>query len=274
MARVLFLTQVLPYPLDAGPKVRAYYVLRQLAEEHAVTLVSFVREDDSPEAIDHLAGLFEAVHAVPMQRSRWRDARALVRALLARESIVILRDEIETMQRKLQALVNAQSYDVIHADQTSMAQYALYAREAIADSDRRQAAKTVVDVHNALFRVPQQLASANASWPQRLLMGREARLLEQYERRTYARFDRVVFVSDADRLALGVDLGAAHEPVTIPICIDPDEAPMVPLDGEAQLITHLGTMFWPPNVQGVAWFIREILPLVLQEAPAARLVLI
>jgi polysaccharide biosynthesis protein PslH len=43
MARVLFLTQVLPYPLDAGPKVRAYYVLRQLSAQHEVTLVSFVR---------------------------------------------------------------------------------------------------------------------------------------------------------------------------------------------------------------------------------------
>ena len=30
---VLFLTQVLPYPLDAGPKVRAYYVLRHVAAE-------------------------------------------------------------------------------------------------------------------------------------------------------------------------------------------------------------------------------------------------
>ena len=31
--RVLFLTQVLPYPLDAGPKIRAYYVLRHLGDQ-------------------------------------------------------------------------------------------------------------------------------------------------------------------------------------------------------------------------------------------------
>jgi hypothetical protein len=28
--RILFLAQLLPYPLTAGPKVRAYYVLRLL----------------------------------------------------------------------------------------------------------------------------------------------------------------------------------------------------------------------------------------------------
>ena len=44
---ILSLTQVLPYPLDAGPKVRAYYVLRHLARSHDGTLVSFVRPTDA-----------------------------------------------------------------------------------------------------------------------------------------------------------------------------------------------------------------------------------
>ncbi len=47
--RILFLTQVLPYPLDAGPKIRAYYTLRYLAQRHDITLLSFVRPADRPE---------------------------------------------------------------------------------------------------------------------------------------------------------------------------------------------------------------------------------
>jgi hypothetical protein len=70
--RILFLTQVLPYPLDAGPKVRAYYVLRHLAQAHAVTLVSFVRPTDTPDSVAHLAQFCQAVHIVPMPRSRAR----------------------------------------------------------------------------------------------------------------------------------------------------------------------------------------------------------
>ena len=34
MARVLFLTELLPYPLVAGAKIRAYYTLRHLAARH------------------------------------------------------------------------------------------------------------------------------------------------------------------------------------------------------------------------------------------------
>ena len=52
--RILFLTQVLPYPLDAGPKVRAYYVLRYLAERgHRLIPLRFVGPRIR-RSIDHL----------------------------------------------------------------------------------------------------------------------------------------------------------------------------------------------------------------------------
>lgn len=46
--RVLHLTQVLHDPLNAGPRIRAYWALRYLSQHHKVTLVSFVRADDPP----------------------------------------------------------------------------------------------------------------------------------------------------------------------------------------------------------------------------------
>ena len=66
MSRILFLTQVLPYPLDAGPKVRAYYMLRHLAATHEVTLVTFVRPDDKPEYVEHLRQIARAVHTLSL----------------------------------------------------------------------------------------------------------------------------------------------------------------------------------------------------------------
>ena len=51
MSRILFLSQLVPYPIDAGPKVRSYYVLKHLTRKHQVTLLAFSRPDDTPEAI-------------------------------------------------------------------------------------------------------------------------------------------------------------------------------------------------------------------------------
>ncbi|MGQ9768607.1 MAG: glycosyl transferase family 1, partial [Anaerolineae bacterium] len=101
---ILFLTQVLPYPLDAGPKVRAYYMLRHLAGRHAVTLVSFVRPDDRPEYVAHLRGLAAAVHTVPIRRSPWLNLRAAARGLLTGLPMVIVRDEMPAMAALLRRL--------------------------------------------------------------------------------------------------------------------------------------------------------------------------
>ena len=291
MARILYLTHVLPYPLDSGPKIRAYYVLRHLAPRHEVTLVSFVREDDRPSHVAHLREVCHAVHTVPMRRSRLRDARALAVSAWSGQPALVLRDEVGEMHALLGRLVREGRFDVVHADQTSMAQYALRARARAGGGMR-----AVLDAHNALYRIPERMAARARNPVMRGLLRREARLMARYERETYAQFDHVVFVTDVDREVLGrqiTDRGCDVPLTTIPICIDPQDQPLVasaPLRGlgtsedsvsllcsdgpRPGAITHLGTMFWPPNVEGVLWFGREVLPKVRAEAPEARFVVI
>src|SRR5690606_29091137 len=105
--KILFLTQVLPFPLDAGPKVRAYYVLRHLAQSHEVTLLSFVRATDTPEAIDHLRQICAGVYTVPMPRGKVRDGVHLVQSLLTGQPFIIARDWVPAMAVALQRVVTA-----------------------------------------------------------------------------------------------------------------------------------------------------------------------
>jgi len=275
VARILFLTQVLPYPLDSGAKIRAYYVLRHLVSQHEVTLVSFVRADDRPEHTAHLERFCRAVYTVPMQRSRLRDARALLVALFSGQSIVIVRDEIGEMRATLKRLVEEETFDIVHADQTSMAQYALYARSRIPKPECRQMARLVLDAHNALYRIPERMSAHERNPLKRLAFRREARALARYEAQVYQRFDHVVFVADEDRQVLQKRMSKENTRfTTIPICVDPEEKPLLERTQHLRTITHLGTMFWPPNVEGVLWFAQEVLPQVLAQVPEAQFVIV
>ena len=272
MARILFLTQVLPYPLDSGAKIRAYYVLLHLAQRHEVTLVSFVRADDRPEYIAHLESVCHAVHTVPMRRSRLRDARALLVAGLTGRSAIIVRDEIGEMHATLKRLTREKRFNVIHADQTSMAQYALYARH---DPESRQTARLVLDAHNALYRIPERMSTHERNPLKRWAFRREARALARYEAQAYQRFDHVVFVADEDRQVLQEQMSIKDSQfTTIPICVDPEEKPLIERVQHPRAVTHLGTMFWPPNVEGVLWFAHKVLPRVLAQVPEAQFVII
>ena len=224
--RILFLTQVLPYPLDAGPKVRAYYVLRYLVERgHQITLLSFVRPNDKPESIEHLRGFCEQVITVPMPRSRWRDGLALGRSLITGQPFLIARDRVPAMAETVQRLLKEEDFDAVHADQLWMAPYALLARAEFAGGFTAESAKNaekkisfapsaisavnsstgprlVLDQHNAVFQIPRRLADTASNPLARRLLAREARTMARYEAAIIRQFDHVVWVTAEDREAV------------------------------------------------------------------------
>jgi glycosyltransferase involved in cell wall biosynthesis len=277
MSRILLLTQVLPYPLNAGPKVRAYYMLRHLAEHHEVTLASFVRADDTPEAITHLRGFCSAVHTVPLRRSVARNLRAGMRAILTGSPALIARDETAVMFDLLHRLAAQTTFDVIHADQLSMAGWG---RRAASEAEKHGwTPRTLLDEHNAIYLLAERMAVTETDLLRRLFMSHEARAFAQYEMQMCRRYDAVLAVTAEDRehlLALfrpPERVEARRKFTVVPICVDPEAVQPVARAGNGPAtILHLGTMFWPPNVSGVLWFAREVLPRVHNVIPEARFI--
>ncbi len=260
MARILLLTQVLPFPPDSGPKVKTYHVLKYLARQHEVTLVSFARGDQSSD-IAHLRKLCAAVHTAPMTRPVWRDGLALGRSVLSGQPWMMLRDDRAEMRALIDAVCDARRFDFVHADQLNMAQYARRARA------RTPGLKTVLDLHNALWVLYRRQA-ANMGGPRKLLLERDWRLLKSYEAAACAEFDHVMAVSEEDRAALA-EAGAsgAGKILVVPITVDGDEKPVVSRAVGASHILHIGTMYWPPNIDAIRWFVGEVLPLIRAERP-------
>ena len=275
--RILYLSQLMPYPADAGAKVRQYYTLRYLSQQHEVTLLAFTRPDDQPHARAHMESFCKAVLTVPMVRTKWRDAAVLAESWLSGKSFIIRRDRVPQMVDLVQQELLSGGYDAVHADQLWMAQYALLAADlAVAGKITRP--WLVLDEHNACYQIFQRLAQGTSSPLKRLALEREWRLLQRYERKACAQFDHVVTVTEEDREILESMVGEEvresgdHKPQfsTIPICEDTAaEPPVTPLNGTPEVL-HLGTMFWPPNIEGVQWFIEQVWPLVRSQLPESR----
>jgi glycosyltransferase involved in cell wall biosynthesis len=259
---VLLLTQVLPYPPDSGPKVKTWNVLKYLAQHHQVTLVSFVRGDQSDD-VRHLERYCRAVHTVPMQRGVWRDLWYMVLSFLKNEPFLMVRDDRAAMRRLVDRLASGGAdsedthFDVAHADQMNMAQYAA----------RVSGAHKIIDAHNALWLLYKRLWRTMGPGPRRWLLGRDYRLLERYEGRVCREFDAVLAVSEEDKVALEEAAGRSLDITVIPIAIDADEVTVVQREPKPRHILHIGTMYWPPNVEAVSWFVRDVYPLIRQQCP-------
>lgn len=274
MMRILFLTQVLPYPLDAGPKVRAYYVLRHLASRHAVTLVSFVRTTDTESAVAHLRSFCHRVCTVPMTRSLWRDGWFFGKSLASGKPFIIERDWTNSMAQQIRQLVSAGAgFDAIHADQLWMAPYALWARQTATAAPPQ----IVLDQHNAVFMIPQRLAKGEGNPLKQMALALEARKLLDYEIETCCRFDRVIWVTREDYDALQERVAATRtvpNSGVIPICADPEGVAPVMRRPTCRRVTFVGGLHYPPNAQGILWFAQWVFPQVLAQQPDAVLTVI
>jgi glycosyltransferase involved in cell wall biosynthesis len=257
--RIVFLSQLLPLPLDAGPKIRAYYVLRHLVDAgHEVSLACFVRPADREHDILAVRRLCHAVVPVPLSRSRMKDVGHGLRSLVSTTPFLIRRDHVPAMDARLARLIDGRSFDAVHADQLWMAPYAARCSGP---------ALKVLDQHNAVFKVPERLAAHQRNPVVRAVLRREASMLARFERTILERFDRVVWVSEDDRQSFPggrARTDGSHQ--VIPIAVDP-ETQKTAARARPFRVTFLGGMHWPPNAEGVRWFVERVWPSVADAVP-------
>ena len=252
--KILLLTQVVPYPPDSGPKIKTYNVLRYLARRHEVHLVSFARSAKETASARELEQICASVTTVPLRRSRLRDAAYLIRSFVSGRPFLIERDDSAPMHRAVADLARRLDFDAVHADQLSMAQYAIDLPIPL----------RVLDEHNAVWTIVQRAASRDSFLPRRLLANLEWRKLRAYEGGVCRRFDRVTVVSDEDRRGLELAAGAPLTAAVIPIAVDTDALAFRPRQDDARHVVSVATMFYPPNAEGVLWFARDVFPRIRQ----------
>ena len=276
--RILFLSHLVPFPLDTGAKIRAHYVLKHLAGAgHEVSLCAFSRPTDRREHVDQLRSLCAEIHLVPIKRSWRRDVASALRSAVTRESFVMNRDWMEPMRSRVVSLVGGRSgFDVIHADQLTMAPYAVAARRA-RGADRPP--MLVLDEHNAVFNVVRRLAACENRPIRRRFLEWEAGKLARYESSLCSRFDHVVWVAEHDRVVLSELPRPTRSPgeapsTVIPISVNPELEGRIPRSQNPHRVVFLGPLNWPPNRQGILRFFEHVWPQVRAARPDACLTII
>ena len=273
---ILFLTQILPYPPDSGPKVKTWHVLKYLFQSgHMITLVSFIRPEEKPY-LERVRGICSQLHVVPIKRSRLADIGYLLRSQFSRRPFLIERDDHPAMRKLVSEIVYTEQIDVIHADQLTMTQFALpFAHH----SDEKPA--LVFDAHNAVWTIVRRL---NETLPiyYKLPLVFEAGRIKKYEARIVADFQNTLAVTEPDREALKEAVrenypkrSVTELPITvIPIAVDTQKLQPVARQTDELNILTMGTLYYPPNADGIRWFIRDVFPLVQRVLPNVKLTVI
>ncbi|MEP7199815.1 MAG: glycosyltransferase family 4 protein, partial [Chloroflexota bacterium] len=241
---------------------------------HRVTLASFVRESER-QYLAALQPYCAAIHAVPLRRSRLADARDYVESLRAPMPFLIRRDALPEMNQLIDRLTRAQPFDIVHADQLTMGQFAsqFQISNFKFQIEARKRPAVILDAHNAVWTIVER-ARQNALLPLRPLLAGEARKLKRYEGALCRQMDAVLAVSETDRQNLLTAGARADNLHVIPIAVDCEQLQPVTLQPDSNNIVSMGTLYYPPNADGVRWFLRDVFPLIRKSCSDSTLTII
>ena len=249
-------------PPDTGGKIRSYNILRELARRHSITFFSFYAAHDG-DVHAELKDVFEQVVYMPLQLPAPKsvaEMRDYGIRLLSAEPYSITKYCLPEVRRRLRALLEQESYEVIVCD-------FIFAAGVIPWDWPVPKVLFTHNVEAAIWRRHYGVAS-NPIW--KAISWREWKKMEAAERRYLHLADHVLTVSDTDRDTFAGFLDPGKLTV-IPTGVDIDYFQPMPVEETLNSLVFTGSMDWLPNEDAILYFVEAILPLIKLEYPGVSL---
>lgn len=263
--KVLFLSQIVPYPPHGGVLQRGFNIVREIARRHDVHLLAFVHRDilKTPEEVEHsrrvLQEFCRSVEYFDLwpKRSRIDKFLAIGAGLALPEPFSVIAHRSPAFARRIREIVQERDIDVVHYDTIALARF----------MENAKGVPSVLTHHN----IESQLMGRRAAverWPASAYLSMQTRKLIAYEASMSPRFDVNVMMSDPDAQALrGIAPGV--ETAVVPNGVDVDY--FVPGDEPQEpAMIYTGGMNMFANRDAVMHFVEHIWPSVKAARPDAR----
>ena len=254
--KILQLSARLPYPLTDGGAIGIYNIAKALAAEgHEVTFVSFPLDDPAmtAEAVRDMSRFCRVrLTALPLP-SR---LRTLVRTIF-RGAYPVERRMMPEMFRLLKALVEGETFDLVHLDHSHVGKYGLWLKSEFG-------LPIILRQHNFETLIYERFAKYEKSALKRIVARVHATRLRRIETIILRGVDAVAAITEED-----VELMKAVAP-DAKYCVIPagvDLAYFALTDQslvEKNSILWVGGLDWDPNKDAFSYFAREILPTIFE----------
>jgi polysaccharide biosynthesis protein PslH len=251
--RVLYLCQRVPYPPNRGDKIATYHHIRHLARNHEVALGCLADGEADLDNVSGIAPFVTSVDAVPL--SRWRGRWRMLAGLAKGTPLTLAYFNEPELRWRLRERVAASCFDVVVIYSSGMAQFV-----------EESGGVPRVMFFSDLDSLKWQQYGENIGLPMRWVYNREARRLLHYERRVAATFEQSVVCSlreleDCRHLLPEARVSCVSNGVDLEY-FRPTWQPK-----RKNSLVFTGVMDYLPNVDGVAWFCDEVLPLIRAQVP-------
>lgn len=252
--KLLILLPRVPYPLEKGDKLRAFYQLKELSKYHDIYLVALNRGALHPEARTKVEPYCKRIEYldIPMGRRVWGVLRAFVLGLPLQCGFFYS----SKAMRKIRKIIDEVQPDHIYCQMIRVAEYI-----------KHLPISKTIDYQDVLSKGMQR-RSEKASWLLKPIFSMEYRRLKRYEADVFSYFDHKTIITGVDRDF--IDHPNNYEIEVVANGVDFEKYQYANEKKEYDLIFS-GNMAYAPNVYAAEFLARQIFPLLQERFPKLTL---
>ena len=253
--KIIYITNAFPYPLTSG-YLRHYFLIKELAQQHSITLLSVVGGKFDPKNLDALRPYTEQILTFT---SKARGQPLAKKAINRVDSMLRGDSAIRQMRAALKELLAKDHYDAVMLS-------GKHTYSAIKDLATPPVIADMCDATSVRLKGTLSYTSTVKSVPVWL----EYQQVQRIEKEILDRSKQVLFASLRDCEALAQSRPASVVPNGVDVDFWHRSSPTL---GQNTLI-FTGAMNYPPNTDAARYLITTILPLVQRAIPEAQVLVV
>ena len=254
--KILVVLSRIPFPLEKGDKLRAYYQIKELSKWHDIYLVALYNRAVPTEAMRELTPFCREVHFLKQHpvRSVFNMAGSLFLGLPLQCGYFYSHRN----HKRIDKIIQSVQPDRIYCQLFRMAEYVRHCR-----------IPKVLDYQDA-FSMGMERRAQKAFPLFRPVMRMESHRIAHYETDIFDDFEHKTMITALDRDCIQHPM--KEEIVVIPNGVDFSKFSHEEIPKTHDLIFS-GNMNYPPNVDAAVYLVKEILPELRKNHPDVRLML-
>lgn len=255
--RIGILLSRVPYPLEKGDKLRAFYQIKELSKRHEIYLCALNTSSLHPKAIELLSPYCKEIKIIKL--SKWSILINLLYSLLFTElPLQIAYFYNRNAKKKIKHFFDQHQIDHLYCQLIRVSEYI-----------KDYPCPKTLDYMDALSRGMERRIK-KAPFYLKPFVKIESTRLKRYEHFIFSAFDHKTIISAQDRDLI---IHAANENIVI-VPNGVDQSFFHPFDSDKDIhLLFTGNMSYPPNVLSAEFIANEILPLIQKKMPHVKFVI-
>jgi glycosyltransferase involved in cell wall biosynthesis len=259
--KILWVKSDFLHPTERGGQIRTLQMLKQLHRRHEIHYAA-LKLADQPGGVErspeYCSKSYPVPHHVPV-RPEMRFWWQVGASMFSRLPLPVSHHRSEGLRRQVAGLIQRERFDAVVCDFLS------------ASLNVPDLAGTVLFQHNVEAQIWERRLEHATFLPAREYLRSQYQKMRRYEGEVCRAVKRVIAVSSQDAQTMRSEYGVRCVQA-VPTGVDLEYfTPPAHRNRKASMV-FVGAMDWTPNVDGVQWFVTEVLPRIHMRRPDCELI--